>query len=780
MPKPTPRLALERLENADDKYRSFLEAVIDLYLKEVRRLARNGGRHTVLTAAIDQPDDARPLKSDWRIMLETLRGIEVLEALLDEGKNDVLFDYEELVDEFIERGSENPGFDITDYGLDEDQPFDITALDWDLPPSFAVEWLEQNTNRLTGEFEDAVWSLVRSEIVDGLEAGEGIDRIVARLNRAGIDGLPEYLEGIVRETVTDAYNAGQTLTAVQFELGNPTWLATLDSRTRPAHMAMNERTRDVNGVYVFPGGQEMRWPGDSGLNAGAALTRNCRCTQVWEDDDDNPQDNNPVDAVVTEDQVNQFVANQGLTASGETPMASTLPIYRRFEGVAGFAGIATDDGSERMKGDITLTSRDLPLPLWTIFNNTHSGDSTPGPLTGEILEMAIRQNAQGEYRADISGVFFDTEEGRLAAAVGTGALRGLSMDPGGVFYQTDADGELVVNEDGMYQVSEYRIGGVTQVGIPAFEDAQFTSITEDDGFLAASAGDCENPEPKKIPAQPKIVDDSVADDWEIPVTHPEALTASAAPSTAFTLPEPPTPMPVTVFDDNTWAGHLATWGTCHTGFKDKCVTAPTSATGYGYFHQSTVDTDDGPVRVGKFTTRTGHAAGRLAARQAAAHYDNTGHCAAYGRVIDGAVGVWACGVINPNATDEMVAEFAASPQSGDWRSIGGNLELVASLAVNTPGFPIPEPAMWIEQGQQVGLTAAGIVTEFDADVLHGWIDEHGLLVAGGQLTAHTPSVDPELARSAADRAARSIGRPTAAEQKQALVAAAVERVHGAS
>jgi hypothetical protein len=51
-------------------------------------------------------------------------------------------------------------------------------------------------------------------------------------------------------------------------------------------------------------------------------------------------------------------------------------------------------------------------------------------------------------------------------------------------------------------------------------------------------------------------------------------------------------------------------------------------------------------------------------------------------------GIWFSGVAAPGATQQQIAQGLSAPLSGDWRRVGGNLELVAALAVNTPGFPI--------------------------------------------------------------------------------------------
>jgi hypothetical protein len=51
----------------------------------------------------------------------------------------------------------------------------------------------------------------------------------------------------------------------------------------------------------------------------------------------------------------------------------------------------------------------------------------------------------------------------------------------------------------------------------------------------------------------------------------------------------------------------------------------------------------------------------------------------------------------------------AASLSGDWRRINGNLELVAALAVNVPGFPIPRTQAAMAAAGQLALVASGVV-----------------------------------------------------------------------
>lgn len=225
-----------------------------------------------------------------------------------------------------------------------------------------------------------------------------------------------------------------------------------------------------------------------------------------------------------------------------------------------------------------------------------------------------------------------------------------------------------------------------------------------------------------------------------------APTDDAPPADWFANPNLDRPTPLTIDDDGRIYGHLATWGTCHTGFGGQCITPPHSATGYAAFHTGEVLTREGKrVAVGRLTAGTGHASTRLAARPAAAHYDDTGF--AVGDVVAGEDdhGIWVAGAVRPTATPEQVAVARSSPPSGDWRRIGTSMELVAALHVNSPGFPVPRARI-----------ASGVPQ---------------VLVAAGIPDPNAKPTDPAIT-AAAERIAASIGR-----DRGSLVAELARRVH---
>lgn len=202
-----------------------------------------------------------------------------------------------------------------------------------------------------------------------------------------------------------------------------------------------------------------------------------------------------------------------------------------------------------------------------------------------------------------------------------------------------------------------------------------------------------------------------------------AAAAGELPSAEwFTNPHLEAPTPLTI-DGRRIFGHVAAWTSCHTGYGisvgdgEVCVRPPNSASNYAYFHTGELLTDDGMVNVGHITMDTGHASASMAGRIAASHYDNTGAVVADVVCGEDAHGIWFSGALRPEMTDNQRMALGAAALSGDWRRLGGNYELIAALAVNVPGFPIPRTTIAASGANQYTLTAAGIVQQDDTPSL---------------------------------------------------------------
>lgn len=181
----------------------------------------------------------------------------------------------------------------------------------------------------------------------------------------------------------------------------------------------------------------------------------------------------------------------------------------------------------------------------------------------------------------------------------------------------------------------------------------------------------------------------------------------APPAEWFQDPKFNGPTPIAVTADGRVMGHLAAWGVCHTKWQDRCVTAPRNSSGYKFFLNGSVLTADGStIKVGKITMGTGHADTRYGWVPASDHYDNTGVPAAVVAAGEDQWGIWVAGALTPESDERDAAQLRRSPLSGDWRRINGAMELVAALAVNTPGFPV---VSMTASGEPEALVAVGVI-----------------------------------------------------------------------
>lgn len=213
---------------------------------------------------------------------------------------------------------------------------------------------------------------------------------------------------------------------------------------------------------------------------------------------------------------------------------------------------------------------------------------------------------------------------------------------------------------------------------------------------------------------------SVSEEENMPielVEDEDTVTAATAPVKApsawYQDPMLPGPTKLRITEEGRVYGHLAQWNTCHRGIGNSCVLAPKSVYDYAHFKTGTTLTADGILLpVGNLTYGAGHADTNLGYLAAAAHYDNAATTVANVNVGEDTHGIWVAGSMSPGTGELESQQLRAHPLSGDWRRTGGNLELIAALAVNTPGFPVAEPQYAMTaSGEQHSLVAAGIVLE---------------------------------------------------------------------
>ncbi len=394
-------------------------------------------------------------------------------------------------------------------------------------------------------------------------------------------------------------------------------------------------------------------------------------------------------------------ATRGLVAAVDPPASM------HWQGVITVENQLTGDGRGSEPG---AWAWDTPFPLtWQREGGGHEGATVVGTVW-EVYRDGDLIRGRGTF--DLG-----SDEGREAARqVGEGLTTDLSIEPDSVDVElrvaaevaeawdqpmddefdedapereTDDEGRVIldrIHHDDMVEVvTAGRIRTLALVTTAAYDEATI-ELADGVELEALLAGE--------VDADP--------DDAEPEPATEEAVVAAAIPSrppaTWFDDPQLDGPTAVQVTDEGRVYGHLATWGTCHIGRDDVCLTPPNSEAAYAYFATGEVAAtcepcDDGATVVsiptGTITMGTGHADLAARPRQAMEHYDNTGAAVADVTAGEDEHGIWVAGALRPDATEAQVRALRGSSLSGDWRRIGGALELVAALAVNVPGFPIP-------------------------------------------------------------------------------------------
>lgn len=356
-------------------------------------------------------------------------------------------------------------------------------------------------------------------------------------------------------------------------------------------------------------------------------------------------------------------------------------MYRTFtDQPIALIGSPTDD-RRLIAEDVDLSFREFPLPfMWCEKAVPGHGDA----YTVGVLESA---RIEGEFLLG-SGYLLNTEEADKAALQNAHGVSNPSVDLAATEYTyVDDDGNDIedseafwdyIEENGKLPVTKITVAkliGCTLVSTPAFDTRLSLNEDRESRDVALVAG-------MEPVYQPRTYDHRM-----------------------FQAPSFDGPTPLHIDADGRISGHLAVFGEIHRSVQGHQL-VPRSPSNYGQFHTSPpLRLDDGTsLPVGRLTVGIGHANTAWNPGPAMAHYDNADNCFALVRAGEDKWGVWVSGVAAPWATPEIVEKGLSAPLSGDWRDFGQGLDLVAALAVNTPGFAVR--GRDDEYGRQVALVAS--------------------------------------------------------------------------
>lgn len=379
------------------------------------------------------------------------------------------------------------------------------------------------------------------------------------------------------------------------------------------------------------------------------------------------------------------------TIVDEAPAAS--PTQARWAGPLGFEGQYTGDGRYINPGALRTDPAIMPIPL----RYSPEGNHDAAFVVGLIESVTATEGGAlwGEGFIDTTSTYgTEAYNGMLNKTV-----RGVSMDLDDIDYQVYVRSELVAELNALLEGDEPEAAEKNDSDVEGYD--KVAEGATDDQIMRITDGRIRAATLVAIPAFAEALLDLVASTGATLDAELNDLVAAAplAPPTRwFQNPNLSGPTALTFSDDGMVYGHIALWGTCHTGYA-QCITPPRSAANYSWFRTGVIRTDEGyDMTVGHITMDTGHASPNMSAAASLAHYDDTGTCVADVAAGEDEHGIWVSGSLRSDITPEQLRALRAAPMSGDWRRIGGNLELLAILAVNVPGFPVPRPRALVASG----------------------------------------------------------------------------------
>jgi SPP1 gp7 family putative phage head morphogenesis protein len=147
---------------------------------------------------------------------------------------------------------------------------------WSMPPEKVLNFLADRENKLRGVPDD-VFDRIKSELQDGLDAGESIAKLADRI-RAEFNSLSKYEALRIAQTETGAaygYSRYEAMTGVG--ITRRRWLTSGNANVRPTHEAANGQVRAIDEPFSV-GGASLMFPGDPSGPPEEII--NCHCIDI--------------------------------------------------------------------------------------------------------------------------------------------------------------------------------------------------------------------------------------------------------------------------------------------------------------------------------------------------------------------------------------------------------------------------------------------------------------------------------------------------------------------
>lgn len=153
------------------------------------------------------------------------------------------------------------------------------GIAFDVLEPAVLEFLQARAQRFAEQVNETTWTQLKDALTEGLQNGESIPDLAARVEGVMAERIRSSGEVIARTEITGASAGGQILAWKQNAdlLEGKEWLATLDDRVREEHEAAHGQVVPLNAAFEV-GGELLEYPGDDAGSAGNVI--NCRCTMI--------------------------------------------------------------------------------------------------------------------------------------------------------------------------------------------------------------------------------------------------------------------------------------------------------------------------------------------------------------------------------------------------------------------------------------------------------------------------------------------------------------------
>lgn len=155
---------------------------------------------------------------------------------------------------------------------------ELFELTFDVEAPYVQDFIVARSNKLAGGVTDTTYSAIKDQLAKGIEAGEDIPSLAARVRHVFDVAKTSRATMIARTEVISAYNGSASLVASELPsdvVAAQEWISTRDGRTRIEHAEADGQYVSVGQPFSV-GGALMMYPGDP--SGGADNTINCRCT----------------------------------------------------------------------------------------------------------------------------------------------------------------------------------------------------------------------------------------------------------------------------------------------------------------------------------------------------------------------------------------------------------------------------------------------------------------------------------------------------------------------